>query len=188
MRFFTRTTAFAAATATLANANSMTFVNQDSTTRNIVFTPSEGHEPIETVTVAGNEQKKVDFPYSWIGNAYSVSEGAADNPGMLAEVTFQGWNDLTYFDVSAIINPADHDGVKQMYPASEISALVKTALSGCIVFPCSTAYYLPNDIQTVTTTETDLVVTLGNSASDVAAREVQPTLVSRNYVLGKLSA
>lgn len=103
-------------------------------------------------------------------------------------VTFQGWNDLTYFDVSAIVNPSDHDGVKQMYPATELEAKVKAAISGCLVFPCATAYYLPDDIQTVTTKETDIIVTLGNSAADVAARDAQPMLVSRNYVLGKLSA
>ncbi|KAL7625371.1 hypothetical protein AAE478_004588 [Parahypoxylon ruwenzoriense] len=188
MPSFTQIAAFVTAAATLASANSMTFLNQDETTRRIVFTPSAGNAPIEPITIPGNNQAKVEFPPSWIGNAYSISDGAPDVPGMLAEVTFQGWNDLTYFDVSAIVNPSDHNGVKQMYPAAEMETKDKATVSGCLIFPCATAYYLPDDIQTVTTKETDLVVTLGNSASDLAARETAPKLVPRNYVLGKLSA
>ncbi|KAI1414385.1 hypothetical protein F5Y13DRAFT_20498 [Hypoxylon sp. FL1857] len=187
MRFFTQLAAFAAAAATLASANSVTFINQDDTTRHIVFTPSAGYPAIDTVTIQGNKQVKVDIPVSWVGNAYSVSEGKPQVPGMLAEFTFQGWNDFTYFDVSAIVNPADTAGVKQIFPASQLKAKVKSLVSGCIAFPCGTAYYAPADIQTVTTKETDLIVTLGN-APKVASREVEPgMLVPRHYVLGKLS-
>ncbi|KAI1771933.1 hypothetical protein F4818DRAFT_444930 [Hypoxylon cercidicola] len=188
MQFFTQIAAFAVAAATLASANSLTFINQDDTTRTIVFTPTAGQPTVDSITIQGNDQAKVDMPTGWIGNAYSVSEGAENIPGMLAEVTFQGWNDLTYFDVSAIVNGNDKNGVKQMYPASQLSALVKEAVSGCLVFPCNTAYYQPDEVQTVTTKETDLIVTLGNTPSDLAAREAQPQLVARHYVLGKLSA
>ncbi|KAI0835329.1 hypothetical protein F5Y06DRAFT_299747 [Hypoxylon sp. FL0890] len=187
MRFFTQIAAFAAAAATLANANSVTFINQDDTTRQVIFTPSSGYPAIDTITIQGNQQSKIDIPISWVGNAYAVREGAAQVPGMLAEFTFQGWNDFTYFDVSAIVNPTDTDGIKQIFPASQLESTVKSLVSGCIVFPCATAYYAPADIQTVTTKETDLVVTLGNSAN-VASREVQEgALVPRHYVLGKLS-
>ncbi|XXH00545.1 Anaphase-promoting complex subunit 8 [Hypoxylon texense] len=188
MQFFTQIAAFAAAAATLASANSLTFVNQDDTTRTIVFTPNAGLQKLDDVTIQGNDQVKVDIPIGWIGNAYSVSEGAQDVPGMLAEVTFQGWDDKTYFDVSAIVNGNDKDGVKQMYPATQVNSLVKELVSGCTNFPCNTAYYQPDEIQTVSTDEVDLVVTLGNSASDLAAREAEPKLVARHYVLGKLSA
>ncbi|KAI1103276.1 hypothetical protein F4804DRAFT_333477 [Jackrogersella minutella] len=187
MRFFTQIAAFAAAAATLASANTVKFINQDDTTRKIVFTPSAGYPAVASVTIQGNQPKTVDIPDSWVGNAYSVSEGAPDVPGMLAEFTFQGWSDLTYYDVSAIVNPADTVGVKQIFPASQLEATPKTLASGCLLFPCATAYYAPQDVQTVTTTETDLIVTLGNAAN-VASREVQPgTLVPRHYVLGKLS-
>ncbi|KAI0095790.1 hypothetical protein F4776DRAFT_563036 [Hypoxylon sp. NC0597] len=187
MRFFTQIAAFAAAAATLANANSLTFINQDDTTRHVIFTPSAGYQAIDTITIEGNKQAKVDIPISWVGNAYAVSEGAPQEPGMLAEFTFQGWNDFTYFDVSAIVNPADTDGVKQIFPASQLESKIKSLVSGCISFPCSTAYYAPADIQTVTTKETDLVVTLGNSPN-VVSREVEAgMLVPRHYVLGKLS-
>ncbi|KAI2466530.1 hypothetical protein F4781DRAFT_350503 [Annulohypoxylon bovei var. microspora] len=187
MRFFTQIAAFAAAAATLASANSVTFVNQDDTTRQVIFTPSAGYPTISTLTIEGNKQTKVNIPTSWVGNAYSVSEGNPDVPGMLAEFTFQGWNDFTYFDVSAIVNPADTVGVKQIFPASQLESTIKTLVSGCRLFPCATAYYAPQDVQTVTTTETDLIVTLG-SAANVASRDVEPgTLVARHYVLGKLS-
>ncbi|KAI1444863.1 hypothetical protein F5Y02DRAFT_388647 [Annulohypoxylon stygium] len=187
MRFFTQIAAFAATAATLVSANSVTFVNQDSTSRQIIFTPSAGSPAIKTITVGGNKQAKVNIPTSWIGNAYSVSQGKPNVPGMLAEFTFQGWNDFTYFDVSAIVNPHDTVGVKQIFPASEMKNSPKKLVSGCLSFPCGTAYYAPDDIQTVTTKETDLVVTLGNTGS-VSSRDVKEgALVPRHYVLGKLS-
>ncbi|KAI2615867.1 DNase1 protein [Hypoxylon sp. NC1633] len=185
---FTQFVAYAAGAASLASANSLTFINQDSTTRHIVFTASAGHEPVDTLTITGNDQQKLEFPVGWVGNAYSYSEGKDNVVGMLAEVTFQGWNGITYYDVSAIVNPYDHEGVKQMYPSTELQATEKVSVSGCTNFPCGTAYYVPDDIQTVTTYETDLVVTLGNPPDDVASREAQPELVPRHYVLGKLSA
>ncbi|KAI5918569.1 DNase1 protein [Camillea tinctor] len=183
MHFLAQLAAFATA-ATVVSANTMTFVNQDDTPRHIVFTPSEGYQPVNSVDVAGNGQVTVDIPTSWIGNAYSVSQGAQDAPGMLAEVTFQGWNDLTYFDVSAIVNPNDHVGVKQMFPATEMNATPKSSVSGCEVFPCNTAYYQPDDVQTVSTKETDIIITLG-TPSNVGSRDVESQRVSRNFVLGK---
>lgn len=110
---------------------------------------------------------------------------------MSSRVAFQGWNDLTYFDVSAIVNPNDHAGVKQMFPASQLNSqsrhMVSGAkFSGCEVFPCSTAYYLADDVQTVTTDEVDLVCTLGQRGSAPSATS-ETKVVSRHYVLGKLS-
>ncbi|KAI8630340.1 hypothetical protein F5Y19DRAFT_60509 [Xylariaceae sp. FL1651] len=185
MRFFTRFTAFAATAVALASANSITFVNQDATQRTIIFTANAGLQAIEPVVIAGNDQAKVDFPESWIGNAYSVSDGAPNVPGMLAEVTFQGWMGLTYFDVSAIVNPNDLNGVKELFPASEKAVQEKVAVSGCALFPCPKVYYHPDDIQTVTSLETDLICTLGNPPETVVSREVETELVSRKFVLGK---
>lgn len=105
-----------------------------------------------------------------------------------SRVAFQGWEGLTYYDVSAIVNPNDHSGVKEMFPASELEVEVKASFSGCPHFPCNKAYYLPDDIQTVTTKSTDLIVTLGNPPSSLDAREEEHKLVARHYVLGKLSA
>jgi hypothetical protein len=184
MQFITKIAALAAMAAAMVSAtNTITFVNQDETTRTIIFTPSIGHEAVSSVTIAGDATKVVTIPNAWIGNWYSVSEGAANVPGMLGEVTFQGWDGITYFDVSAIVNPNDINGVKEMFVASEMKSTVKTLISGCAVFPCNTAYYAPNDIQTATTTETDLVCTLGGSST--ATKRGETKLVARNFVLGK---
>ncbi|KAJ3562261.1 hypothetical protein NPX13_g8630 [Xylaria arbuscula] len=184
MRFSTQIAAITATAAALASANSITFVNQDATQRTIVFTPNAGLQQIDDVVIPGNGESKVDIPEYWIGNAYSVSEGAERNPGMLAEFTFQGWNGLTYFDVSAIVNPNDHEGVKEIYPTSEQNVQEKVSISGCTVFPCAKAYYHPDDIQTVTSYETDFICTLGNPPT-TETRDAEPKLVARKYVLGK---
>ncbi|TGJ81233.1 hypothetical protein E0Z10_g7547 [Xylaria hypoxylon] len=185
MHFSQQLIAFAATAATLASANSVTFVSQDATQRTIIFTPSAGLQQIESIVIAGYDKVKVDLPEAWIGNAYSVSEGAANVVGMLAEFTFQGWSGLTYFDVSAIVNPNDHEGVKELYPASEQDTEVKVSVSGCTVFPCPTVYYHPDDVQTVTSLETDYICTLGNPPAGEVARDVGVELVARKYVLGK---
>lgn len=185
MHFASTLAALAFSTATLVSANSMTFVNLDDTKRTVYVTPTVGHAHISPVELEGRSEVKVEFPHGWIGNAYAVSEGKENVPGILAEVTFQGWNDLTYYDVSTIVNPNDHDGVKEMYPASQAGAEVKSSFSGCKVFPCPTAYYRPNDIQTVSTDETDLIVTVGNHR-ELGRREEGSRYHPRNFVLGKL--
>lgn len=92
---------------------------------------------------------------------------------------------MTYFDVSAIVNPNDHDGIKEMYPSIEKDAKEKSLVSGCALFPCPKAYYHPNDIQTVTTAEEDFICTLGNPPNNAVARDVEVELVARKFVLGK---
>ncbi|KAI0014921.1 DNase1 protein [Xylariomycetidae sp. FL0641] len=188
MRFLAEFAAFAAGAATLAQANTVTFQSLDSTDRTLIWTPSAGQPELPSVEVPGNGEITVDIPEGYIGNAYSVSAGAPSVVGMLAEFTFNGWDGLTYFDVSAIPNPSDHNGVKQIYPASEVKSDITQlkTFSGCVSFPCATAYYHPNDIQTVSTEETDLIVTLGNASGNEARDEVEPKYFPRNYVLGKL--
>ena len=144
------------ATATLTLANTVTFQSQDDTERTVIFTPSPGHDNIPDLQVAGNAEETAEFPQGWEGNWYSVSKGANEEPGMLGEVVFQAYGGHTYFDVSAIVNPNDHKGVKQMWPKES-----KSPKSGCEMFPCDTAYNAPNDVQTKSTSETDLVCTLG---------------------------
>lgn len=155
MQFATALLAMAAAATTVA-ANTVTFWTLDDVTRTIVFTPSAGHAEIDSVTVDSTKNTTVTFPDGYIGNYYAVQEGAESVPGMLGEVTFGGWGGLTYFDVSAIVNPADHDNVKQMWPVKS-----REPMSGCDVFPCNNAYYLPDDVQTKVTDEVDLISTLG---------------------------
>ncbi|ORY71639.1 uncharacterized protein BCR38DRAFT_15279 [Pseudomassariella vexata] len=186
MQFFASLAALAATAATLVSANSVTFVNQDETVRRIIFTPNDGFASMDTIEVEASGTSKVEFSQGWIGNWYAVSEGYEDVPGMLGEVAFNGWNDLTYYDVSAIVNATDTNGVKEMFPLSQMNLTTKTSFSGCKTFPCNTVYIQWDDVQTVTTSETDLVCTLGTSPETVEKR-AEHNLVARHYVLGKLS-
>ncbi|KAL0943999.1 DNase1 protein [Colletotrichum truncatum] len=162
--------------------NTITFQSLDEVDRTIYFVANAGLEKLEAVEIPGKANLTVDIPQAWIGNWYSISKGQENIPGMLGEVAFNGWNDLTYFDVSAIVNPNDHDGVKKMYPASS-----KTPISGCDFFPCNEAYYLPDDVQTKVTHETDIVCTLGkNGVTSIVGRDIEETeSVKRDFVLGK---
>jgi len=160
MRFSTAS-AFAALCA-LAAANTVEFINQDSTTRTIVFTANEGLEAIPSLKITGLATGTATFPADWQGNFFSVSEGSAATPGMLGEVMFGGYAGATYFDVSAIVDPNDIHGVKEIYPKES-----KTPLSGCQSFPCANAYNQPDDIQTLSTTETDLVCLIGTKTNNV---------------------
>lgn len=147
------------ATATLTLANTVTFRSQDSTPRTIVFTPSADCDEIPEAEVPGNAEVVVDFPHGWIGNWFSVSEGANNVRGMLGEVTFNGWDDFTWYDVSAIEDPDDHVGVKQLWPEPLGEGERK---SGCETFPCDTLYEKPNDDEeSLSTKSSDLVCTLG---------------------------
>lgn len=188
MGFFTKIAALAVVAGAVARAaNTVTFVSLDSTNRKVIFTPSEGHSELDSIEVAGEATEVATFPEGWIGNWYSVSEDADNTSGMLGEVTFQGWNGITYFDVSAIVNAEDLDGVHEMWPASENSVLTKTLMSGCSIFPCNTAYYLPDDVQTVTTEETELYCSLGSQASNSTTKRDANKVVARNFVLGKFN-
>ena len=159
---FTSTLLFAAtALFSLTTANTVEFVNQDSTTRNIVFTAQEGLAAIDSITIAGLQTANVTFPGSWIGNWYSYNEGADNVPGMLGEVRWDGYAGSNYFDVSAIVNPSDVNGVKMIFPKNS-----NTPISGCQTFPCSNAYNQPNDIATLSTTDDTLICLLGNLSNE----------------------
>ncbi|KAI1004623.1 hypothetical protein K3495_g3594 [Podosphaera aphanis] len=144
----------------LTTANSVHFVNQDATKRTVIFTPHAGGTEIPSLTVLGNSAAHQAFPHAWGGNWYSVSEGAPNVPGMLGEVFFDGYSGVTYFDVSAIVNPNDHNGVKQLFPAN-----TEKPVSGCEDFPCAQAYYNSDDLQTAATTSKDLICLLGTRST-----------------------
>lgn len=145
------------ALASLVAANSVHFVNQDNTERTIVFTAQEPMAKIPSIVIPPGGSGDATFPQGWIGNWYSVSKGKKDVPGMLGEVRFNGWNGHTYFDVSAIVDPNDHDGVKIITPKN-----FETPYSGCQTFPCANAYNVWDDIATLSTPDTDLICLLGN--------------------------
>jgi hypothetical protein len=170
---------FAAASAlfTLASAGTVHFVNQDSTTRTIVFTPNPGYAEIASITIVGLATADQEFPYGWIGNWYSVSEGAANVPGMLGEVAFDSYAGASYFDVSAIVNPDDWNGVKEIFPLHS-----NIPVSGCQSFPCANAYNKWDDVQTQSTDVNALVCLLGNlSGSEKRSRRAK---LPREFVEG----
>ncbi|PSS23257.1 hypothetical protein M430DRAFT_17183 [Amorphotheca resinae ATCC 22711] len=166
----------ASALASLAAARTAQFVNQDGTTRHIVFTPTEGQPPIPGLTVAGNSQVSQDFPEGWIGNAYTYDDGAANVPGLLAEFRWDGFGGANYFDVSAIVNPQATDGVMMMYPSQS-----KQPTSGCLTVSCTNQYNQPDDIATQSTTEESITVLLGQRIK--SARRNHVDVVARDYVL-----
>lgn len=132
--------------ASLASAGgTVIFNNQDSTTRTIVFTAQEGLEILPNLVVPGSGTASQSFPDSWIGNFYSVSEGAEFTVGMLGEVRFDGFAGSTYFDVSAIVNDSDNEGIKMLMPSSS-----PAPASGCQTFPCSNQYNKWDDVETRT--------------------------------------
>ncbi|KFY30451.1 hypothetical protein V493_01895 [Pseudogymnoascus sp. VKM F-4281 (FW-2241)] len=170
MQFWTSlsiTTLIAVATA----ANTVNMVSQDSTNRKVIFTPQEGSPELPSIDLTGGSSQVATFPDHWIGNWYTVSEGKEDKPGMLGEVRWDGFSGENYFDVSAIVNPDDHDGVKMLYPKSS-----KTPMSGCQTFPCDNAYNLPDDIQTLSTPENELECLIGTKSGGAKRRHARQML------------
>jgi len=170
--------------ATQVLANSVEFVNQDSIQRTIYFTPQEGKSSMDSVTVEGLGSQNVTFPDQWIGNFYAIEEGAENTPGMLGEVSFDGWDSTAvWFDVSAIVDPNDNSNVKQLYPASS-----KTPVSGCQSFPCDNAYNKWDDVETQSSSEAELICLLGNLSSSKSKRggAVLPTRAADNTASAKV--
>lgn len=159
--FFSKSLLALVSAAAVAQAGTVTFWTLDNATRTIHFVSNGDENVMDPVTVSSAEKHKVTFPDSFVGNFYAVKQGeTSDGNGMLGEVRFGGEYGMTYFDVSAIVNANDKDNVKQLFPASSHSPM-----SGCEVFPCNNAYYLPDDVQTKVTDEDDLIATLGSGST-----------------------
>lgn len=156
--------------------NTALFVNQDGTTRHVVFTPSDGSPEIEGLTVQGNDQASQQFPQGWTGNAYAYNDGAENKAGILAEFRFNGYGKANFFDVSVIVDPSATEGVMMMYPSES-----KQPISGCTTTSCSNQYNLPDDIATLSSTESDFTVLLGKRIK--SARRGINDVVARDYVL-----
>ncbi|EGX94929.1 hypothetical protein CCM_03201 [Cordyceps militaris CM01] len=150
----------AAAAAAAQAANTVTFWTLDDIERTVYFTASPGSPDLAPVVVSNKEKTTVTFPDKYIGNYYAVQKGQENKPGMLGEVAFNGWNGMTYYDVSAIVTPSDHNNVKQMWPVNEAGPM-----SGCETFPCDNAYWVHDDIQTKVTHSTELMTTLGSGST-----------------------
>lgn len=166
MQFLNLAALLAAAASAVVAENKIIFKSIDDLDRTVYFTPNAGLEDIKPVEVPAGAIVNVTIPHRWIGNYYSVTDGKPNKPGMLGEVAFNGWNDLTYFDVSAIVDASDHEGVAEMWPAKDCKPT-----SGCQLYPCANAYYLWDDVQTKVTHETELVTTLGKTGYDIKKGE-----------------
>jgi hypothetical protein len=177
MQFFKTLFLTAAALASIVAAdNTAQFVNQDGTTRHIVFTPSDGSPKINELTVQGNSNANQQFPQGWTGNAYSYNDGQPNVPGLLAEFRFNGYGKSNFFDVSAIVNPQATDGVMMIYPSQS-----KSPVSGCMTTSCSNQYNQPDDVATLSSTESDFTVLLGQRIK--SARRGVNDVVGREFVL-----
>jgi len=194
---FTKTILLAAAalaSTAIAQLNTVLFQNVDSTPKTIKFTAGAGSEPIEPLYIDGLASESQTFPPHWGGNWYSFGEGAQDEPGMLGEALFQGYNDLTYFDVSSIVNPNDIEGVKMVYPQSGNYKVDVAQASGCLetlansygkTTGCSNQYNAPDDVATMSTVLTSLICVIGTPTPNVRRRKVE--MFSRDYVTGVIS-
>ncbi|KAF4581842.1 DNase1 protein [Ophiocordyceps camponoti-floridani] len=149
--------------AATSQAATVTFWTLDQAQRTVYFTSNPGSAQMTPLQVSGQQNSTVTFPDNWAGNFYAVQNGGQNKPGMLGEVQFSGWLGKTYFDVSAIVDGSDRSNVKQMWPKTG-----QTPMSGCEVFPCNNCYWLPDDIQTKVTDETDLVTTLGSGQTGIS--------------------
>ncbi|PSR80581.1 hypothetical protein BD289DRAFT_462442 [Coniella lustricola] len=150
--------------------NTVTIKSMDGTDRTLVWT---GTSSIADTSVPAGESVDVDVPTGWTGNFYSYSSGASNTPGMLAEFAFNSFGGVTYFDVSAIVNPDDTTGVYQIYPTD-----TESPVSGCQTFACDNAYYLPDDVQTKSSSSSSFVVTLGAGPMSTSSKSVEPEFIS----------
>jgi len=189
MQFINTILSAAVALASLASAiNTVQFVNQDDTTRNVVFTSQAdlNMAQIPTLVLNGSGSANQTFPTGWIGNFYSYNEDSENVPGMLGEVRFDGWNGLVFFDVSAIVNATDSEGVKMMYPLGANLKSLSTATSGCNTnvagVKCLNQYNAWDDVATQATHSSNLVCLLGNLATTTRRRHVE--VYPRSYVTG----
>jgi hypothetical protein len=178
---FSFTIVLASLAALASSVNTVEFINQDGITRTIYFTQQAGFPSIGPATIAGLTTYTVEFPTGWIGNYYSVSEGAPIVPGMLGELRWNGWNGLNWFDVSAIVNPNDLNGVKTISPKYS-----GTPSSGCesYVDGCGNAYYTPGEDQTKSTAESALVCTLGTPGTPASASKPKGRRHPRHFIAG----
>lgn len=172
------------ASAVLVSAdNTITFISQDSLDRTVYFTGNPESAPVAPLRVEGLTNKTAHIPDNWVGNYYSVIDGQPNKPGMLGEFAFNAWGGHNFFDVSAIVDPNDWNNVKKIWPVDE-----EEPFSGCELFPCNFAYYLPDDLQTKSSTKSDFYCTLGTrehlDISERSLHEDSSPSYGREYVEG----
>lgn len=156
-----------AALLTVVSANSVQVNNLDfHQPYELCWVPNAGQPAIHTPVLEPRTSQYVRLPYSWAGAIHAIysggGEAACDRHAVIAELTFQGFEGKTWYDVSAVDNLNDNTAVHYLYPEFCNDGPV----SGCDTFPCSNSYYkdgLPADDQGHATTCLDLVLAFGNA-------------------------
>jgi len=122
---------------------------------------------MDTIDLGANEVLNVPMMDNWSGNFITVVKGVDVYQGMLGEMTFNSWGEMVYFDVSAIVNPDDHDNVKELFPKN-----TNLPMAGCQDFPCNNVYNVWNeDYNTKTTLENQFICLVGTLDSTQRRRE-----------------
>ena len=150
------------ATIGLASANSIIFVSRDDQPRYICYYSAPDHDTPAPTLVPGKATIHVPIPLGYEG-AFQTASSPNDcgvrgkgKVGIRGEVKFNGMEDKTFYDVSAIDNLTDNTGIKFLYPSSGTGVR-----HGCNKFPCNNAYNHAQDIQTQVTLEKDLICEIG---------------------------
>ncbi|CAG8971083.1 hypothetical protein HYALB_00009683 [Hymenoscyphus albidus] len=143
--------------ASIASANSIIFVSRYTTDRTVCWYSAPGSAIIPQIAVPRKGTVYVPIPEGWEG-AWQTSKSATDcGPvDIRGEVKFNGFEDKSWYDVSAIDNLTNNEGVYWLYPQSG-----NGVHSGCEKFPCDTSYNRPDDKQTQVTDEKDLICEIG---------------------------
>ena len=165
----------------LATSHTLTFQNLFSSPRLLIFTPNSGSYSIPPQTIAPSQYLSLSAP-DWSGNFKAADPDfyRLENPGpekyILGEVCFACWQDITFFDVSAIWNCCDNEGVHWMWGYDgdrngngtgegqyglTREDVIEGDVSGCERFPCEGVYNESDDVQTKTTTKDAIWVVLG---------------------------
>lgn len=174
MQFFKSILAVSAL-ASIASANSLTFVSQDSMDRTVYFTAAAGQPAVGPVVLKGHTTETTEIPQAWNGNFWAVHDGDENiGTGMLGEMNFNTFDDLTFYDVSSITAPTDLNNIKMIFPTNS-----NTPTAGCQSYEttCDNCYNVWNDnFASKASLETDFTVLVGTlqttrrHAKDISVR------------------
>ncbi|PQE06869.1 DNase1 protein [Rutstroemia sp. NJR-2017a BVV2] len=161
-------------TSTATATNTLTFHNLFSTPRLLQFVPVPASYAIPKRLIPAHSSFSISTPL-WNGLFKAVAPDTSEHgpeTTVIGEVCFDCWQGITFFDVSAIWNCCDNSGVHWMGSVEPSAsgkgvqelwnqASAKGEISGCRTFPCDGVYNLPDDEQTKSTREDEIMVVLG---------------------------
>jgi hypothetical protein len=142
---------------TSVSANSISFYSWDIVDQYLCSTQPAGYQDFSGLVVhphSGDNQLIIYPPANWEGAIHTVyADESCDDPHIVAEFRFQGFNGYTYYDISAVDNCCDQVSVHWVQPKYSL-----TPWSGCVTFPCDGSYTKPGDIETKSTPDIDMNV------------------------------